>query len=73
MKKLSTTRYTVTVWITLPIYEEDDVEENLTPAAQRALERTILRALAKVDPNCDCECLEAETIHADGPEGNDDY
>lgn len=63
-------RYTLSVWIERPIRDVEDAEWMPSAAAQRELEREVLRALRKVDGDCgDCEVVETPVIEdEDGPE-----
>lgn len=59
-------RYTLTVWITVPMEEDDD------PAGYRAadethrLEHAVIRACRTLDGDVDAECIETDVLDADG-------
>jgi hypothetical protein len=60
--------YTLSVTVTRPVrmYDEDDTVESVkawmeSRDAQRELEREVLRALARLDGDCDVEVMETKT------------
>ena len=60
--------YTLTVTITRPVRidnHDDTLQETadwmLSPVAKRELEREVLKALTRLDGDCDCEVMTTST------------
>ena len=54
-------RYTLTVYLDLPIYEDDDPQAYLTPKAKTQLERNVIHIMRTLDGDgtIDCEVIAA--------------
>ena len=69
---MKTITYTISLTITRgtvgcdPSYTEDEhIEAMASPTQKRDLEREVLRALKKLDGDCDCEVMDTEIKEED--------
>jgi len=55
-------RYTLTVYLDQPVYEDDDPQAYLTPKAKTQLERNVIHVMRTMDGDVDCEVMDATIV-----------